>query len=65
MAYGVTNLDNKIEVSLFTLKDKNRVTITGSSVNVKEVLTIKEARAFARDIYAYCRIAESNEVKND
>lgn len=23
-----------------------------------EVLTVKQARAFARDIYAYCRIAE-------
>lgn len=53
MAYGIINKDGK--VLLVTSKFNER---TGNSIEIKQKLTVKQARAFACAIYAYCRIAE-------
>ena len=58
MSYGITNKDGKILIVTTTFDEKLE-----STVNIEQVLTIKQARAFARDIYAYCRIAEKEEKK--
>ena len=56
MGYSVINEKNKI-ILVFNAYDP-----LGKNVHytktIRNVLTIKQARAFARDIYSYCRIAE-------
>jgi len=50
MSYSVINEKGKIEIGI----------MKGHGC-CKELLTVKQARAFARNIYAYCRIAENEE----
>ena len=47
MAYGVINEKDKIIIEIYK-----------GHACTKETLSVKEARAFARDVYDYCRIAE-------
>ena len=53
MAYGVINENGKIIIQTVSFDEKQK-----TRVEIKQKLTIKQARAFARDIYTYCRIAE-------
>jgi len=50
MTYGITS--EKGRVLLITSKFDER---TGNSIEIKQKLTVKQARSFARAIYSYCR----------
>ncbi len=56
MTYSVTNKDGKIVIEMSKydrLKPDNHYTSS-----ISGVLTVKQARAFARNIYIYCRVIE-------
>lgn len=54
MAYSVINDNGKIVVRTFEFNKK-----TGARTEHRQILPVRQARAFARDIYSYCRIAET------
>jgi len=56
MTYGITS--EKGKVLFITSKLDER---TGQNIEIKQKLTVKQARSFARAIYSYCRGIEKEE----